>query len=367
MEETNTPSEIAVEHLTSGLQKLITDVTPCSTAPSTPTWDRNQFETGCSHKTEKSSPTTSKSGAQQLIHSLQDAYTARASPETMIAHEDALIDHLHSNAATLADTQALVPTLVHKRKVMIKLATNIGLYHARNRITDTDLEVMLVHIFTHDDYSYWLFSRTTNQIERFRNEKAERRARMKTPKQLRYEEKRKEALRKAEAEKVLRDAKYRYECVPARYRVVSDPAFLPLGCSSIADIIVEIDGLTWTQTMTVSRLSGETIAHKSFTKDKPVVPKVSNPSSNRSALKNSIWARTRLHNGPGMDDRSPAKVRMPCPETDRRLVLLSAVPDQVPGEKMLRTEAKLSAVTKPWPGHLMGNKRAEVWVKMPPC
>lgn len=64
MEETNITSEIALEHLTSGLQNLIIDVTPCSTAPSTPTWDRNQFETGFSHNTEKSTPTASKPGAQ---------------------------------------------------------------------------------------------------------------------------------------------------------------------------------------------------------------------------------------------------------------------------------------------------------------
>lgn len=128
----------------------------------------------------------------------------------MIAHEDALVDYLQSNAATLADVHALIPTLRRKGKIMIILAINFGLYHFRNRITDADLEEMLIHIFTNDDYKYWLFSRTTDQIERFRNEKAERRARMKTPQQPRYEGKRKEALRKAEAEKVLCDAKYRY-------------------------------------------------------------------------------------------------------------------------------------------------------------
>jgi hypothetical protein len=195
----------------------------------------------------------------------------------MIDHEVALIDHLHSNAATLANVQALVPTLIRKRKVMIKLAANIGLYHSRNRITDAHLEDMLVHIFTHDDYQYWLFSRTTDQIKRFRKEKAEQRACMKTPRQLQHEAKRKEALRKAETDKVLRDAKYRYECVPARYRVASDPAFLPLGCASITDVIVDIDGLTWTQAMMVSRLSDEASARKS---DKPVVPEPFVPSSN---------------------------------------------------------------------------------------
>jgi hypothetical protein len=62
---------------------------------------------------------------------------------------------------------------------------------------------------------------------------------------------------------------------------------------------------------------------------------------------------------------------MPCPDTDRHVVLLNAVADPVPvsepREKIVRADAKLWAVTKSSPAYFTGKKRADVGVKMPPC
>lgn len=250
---------------------------------------------------------------------------------------------------------------------MFKLATKIGLYHAREHITAATLEDMLTHIFIHDNYHYSLFSRTKSQLERFQREKAERLVRKKTPWQIQHEARRKEELRRVEADKAEIERRRKYSRIPARYHVVEEGACLPLGCSSIADVIVENDGFTWGQVLKISRFQDDKVkARKPKFKSKTAIQAPAS-SQSRSAHKNSFWVQTRLHNGPGLDDRKPAKVCLPSRTVDKRIVLASEVPYAVPKKKIVGAEAKLWAISKASPGWLWGKKGAVVGVKMPPC
>ncbi|KAF2822127.1 hypothetical protein CC86DRAFT_373315 [Ophiobolus disseminans] len=180
-------------------------------------------------------------------------YKSRASRELIAASEETLTDCLYHNPVTLADVEALIPALSRNYKLLNRLSTNIGLYHARRHIPPPALESMLTHIFTHDDYKYSLFPRTTAQIERFEHEHAEYQLRLLTPLQRKSKQKDEAFQRRKAAAKVHRAADHIRMSIPPRYGTKSAHSFLPDGCSSIANIITEVDGMKWTQALHVIR------------------------------------------------------------------------------------------------------------------
>lgn len=58
----------------------------------------------------------------QIVGALLTALKVTREQESILAAEHAIIEHLHSNAATLADVEALIPALNSNSRIMGKLA-----------------------------------------------------------------------------------------------------------------------------------------------------------------------------------------------------------------------------------------------------
>jgi hypothetical protein len=301
---------------------------------------------------------------QEMADSLRMTVTAKALTEHSYDSEFALLTHLHSNAVTLPDVEALVPSLRYNFKVMGKLATNIGLYHSRGCINSQDLEQILIHIFTHDDHQNYLFQRTTAQIERFQRERADRYWSRLTAKQQQQQQQREDILRQRHAEKEHRDAKHRRQTIPSMYRKVSLHGFLPGECSSIADVITEIDGMDWTQAQKIQEAAGEnTRTRRNKVKKADVAPVQAEKAD--VVTVDSFWAKTRLHNGPGLEDRRRPKLKLPRKDGDGRVVLMAVEDVGFVVTKCWRTE--LLVQSKAVMTDLLSKKNgAEVVVRLPP-
>ncbi|KAI4962187.1 hypothetical protein J4E86_001219 [Alternaria arbusti] len=66
---------------------------------------------------------------------------------------------------TLADVEALVPTLIGRHQIMDQLVVNIGYFNARGLIPSSDLEHMLIHILALGDEQHYLYETTQARIE----------------------------------------------------------------------------------------------------------------------------------------------------------------------------------------------------------
>jgi hypothetical protein len=280
---------------------------------------------------------------QEMANSLRMTVRAKALTEHNFDGEVALLTHLHSNAITLPDVEALVPSLRHNFKVMGKLAT-IGFFHSRGCINSQDLEQILIHVFTHDDHQNSLFQRTTAQIERVQREQADRYMSRLTEKQQHQRQQRDDILRQRHAEKEHRDAKHRRQTIPLMYRKISSQGFLPAGYSSIADVITEVDAMDWTQAQKIQKVNAAACENARTGRKKvkkiDVVPVQAKKAP--VVTVDSFWAKTRLHNGPGLEDRRRPKVKLPQKDGDGRVVLMAA--EHVIGEDEVLAEWIVGAV-----------------------
>jgi hypothetical protein len=103
------------------------------------------------------------------VTSLHRLIATHASFTLIYEVEQALLNHLHTHPATLTDVQSLIPSLSFRHQITHKLATKIGLYHARGAIPESVVEEMLIHMLTHDAPD--MMARTRDQIARFRQER----------------------------------------------------------------------------------------------------------------------------------------------------------------------------------------------------
>jgi len=361
-----TLSELAIGG--AAIETFIIDITPCSTAPSSPAFECEKVDEYFDHEPRSvSDPIAedckpSKSVVHGMVSSLQTLYAAKASQDLIIASEEALLAHLHTTAVTVADVEALVPAMNRNRRILFKLATNIGLYNARHCISQPDLETMLIHIFTHDDHRYSLFSRTTAQIERFEHEAEENKLRKLTWSERQLKLQHDESLRKQNVAKLEREAYHRRESVPTRWRKPITSGFLPGGCSSIGELVTEVDGMHWSQVRKIIQVSRES-SPKSNSAE---VPPTSGRKRDRYSAKKQFWARTRLHNCPGLYDRNATpEVRLPCKKSDVRDVV--TVADGLAEEKEKEQRDYLFAKSKSFPGHLFKKQTGgKVVVRLPP-
>ncbi|KAF1918367.1 hypothetical protein BDU57DRAFT_515092 [Ampelomyces quisqualis] len=108
-----------------------------------------------------------------MVSTLNYLCSTGAPWSTIQPHQAALLNHLHNTPVTLPDVRALVPHLLCDKQVMNKLATNIGRHSARSTISAPAVEEMLMHIFVSGDWDAAVFTRTKDQIERFRREREE--------------------------------------------------------------------------------------------------------------------------------------------------------------------------------------------------
>ncbi|KAF2028789.1 hypothetical protein EK21DRAFT_113483 [Setomelanomma holmii] len=251
---------------------------------------------------------------QALVTSPLSTYKSKAPLDIKIAAADPLMAYLHSNAVRLADVEVLVSTLHWNYNDMNKLATNIGLFHSRGAINADQLEGILTYIFTHDDPHFSLFARTTTQIERF---KLAHEAYIATHMSAKLHQKliQQEKTRRIAQKKAEREAAHRRQTIPAKWRK-SEVGLLPTGCASIADIITELDGMNWTQAMKIVK-AADTDA-SGLRKPRKLRGKQV-PERHVEEIDRS-WAQTRLHNGPGLENRARPKVKLPCGEADAREV-----------------------------------------------
>jgi hypothetical protein len=298
------------------MNKVIINLSPCSSAPSSPTSEVDEidsaFEAMSIRSTEQPPPDPT---VPNMVSSLKHIWQTKA-PKPLVAQlEDALIGRLHHVAATLTDVEAMIPVLNNNFRVIYKLATNIGLYHARNQISDADVEAMLIHILTHGDKHNKVFERTKDQIERFRVEKEQRRLQpMTNIQRIKYFQ-RQENIRQQHLKQEEKKALERRRSVPAEYH---QPAqYMPGGGSSLADVITEVDGLTWSQMQTVRKYAGiedlplttkmAAITTTTLTDTKPDAPSGSEPDVSGTGE----FALTRAHHAVGWPNRSKLKVKLP--------------------------------------------------------
>jgi hypothetical protein len=297
------------------MNKVIINLSPCSSAPSSPTSEVDEidsaFEAMSIRSTEQPPPDPT---VPNMVSSLKHLWQTKA-PKLLVAQlEDALIGRLHHVATTLTDVEAMIPVLNNNFRVIYKLATNIGLYHARNQISDADVEAMLIHILTHGDKHNKVFERTKEQIERFRVEKEQRRLQpMTNIQRIKYFQRQENVLQhhlKQEEEKALE----RRRSVPAEYHKPAQ--YMPGGGSSLADVITEVDGLTWSQMQTVLKYAGikdlppttkMAATTTTPTDTKPDVPSESEPDVSGAGE----FALTRAHHAVGWPNRSKLKVKLP--------------------------------------------------------
>jgi cellobiose-specific phosphotransferase system component IIB len=61
-----------------------------------------------------------------MVSTLHSKYEARCHISQVSAVVEALIAHMHITHMTLADVEAIAPSLSHHLKIMEKVATNIG-------------------------------------------------------------------------------------------------------------------------------------------------------------------------------------------------------------------------------------------------
>jgi hypothetical protein len=271
------------------IEQVIFDLTPTSTAPSTPRAPHSRRDSVRASDYDRYSYTTSPKHSiiHHLTHSLLTAQ-AKPAPRSVIAsHTDALLSHLHSNPLTPPDVEVLIPALIHDHKITGKLAVNVGWHHGKGPISPANLEAMLVHIFLHDER---LFDRVHEQIKRFRHLRPKQHTR-----------------RKQKQVKPIQSS------APAKYLVKEDTNLLPLGCLCVADMFTTIDGLTWSQVKRIEAVARQDPRNR---------PKLKVWRADLIAVPDpAFWARTRSHNGPGMDRKGLPKVRLPSKEVDKRVVL----------------------------------------------
>ncbi|KAH7092107.1 hypothetical protein FB567DRAFT_516495 [Paraphoma chrysanthemicola] len=307
-----------------GMDTLIIDASPCSTAPLSPLLEDDKAGSYIDCEPCISTQRRNDNTSQEIscVQSMIDAVItndSKAAPDGSQASEHALITYLHNYAVTLPEAEALISILCKNIDIMNRLATNIGFFYARGCISSHDLEQLLIHIFTHDDAQSSLFQLTTSRIEHFRIEEARSSLSNLTPKQKQRHQQHEDLLRQRQINKTTRAARHRWQEFPPAHRETASSAFLPLGCCSIADIYSDLDGMSWTQVRGIEQVNAAARNIKPPRKRKKAIraTKVQAKEACVKILKeDSFWAMTRLHNGPGLEDKRRAKVRLPQRQSD---------------------------------------------------
>jgi hypothetical protein len=101
----------------------------------------------------------------------------------------------------------------------------------------------------------------------------------------------------------------RRSSVPAKYHQPSQ--FMPGGGSSLADVITEVDGLTWLQVQTVIKYAGIKNFPPPPTTMEMEVKLHESMKPGADPLGGGSFAQTRSHNGLGWRNRTKPKVRLP--------------------------------------------------------
>ncbi|KAF2451797.1 hypothetical protein P171DRAFT_12038 [Karstenula rhodostoma CBS 690.94] len=160
-----------------------------------------------------------------VLGQLLNAY--RAAKRNKGVMRQSVIDHIHSNAVSLADVQLLTPDYKHDYGFINKLSSTIAYHCAAGRISDADKETIFTHIFTHDDERSDVYNRVHARIEHFQ----------KNMKHLHTAQRNRTLREKQERQQEEQSLATRIQEFPAHLRApVPNPEFLPIGATTVADI-----------------------------------------------------------------------------------------------------------------------------------
>ncbi|CAO2651882.1 Nn.00g001650.m01.CDS01 [Neocucurbitaria sp. VM-36] len=305
------PSSLDIRSCSKDDFKCIIDIaTPCSVTPFAPKitgFDiEHAFEDEDAWASEISKvfePPSRSTLMKQMVNSLLTAQQATTSTQSILASEYSILTYLHTNTVTLADVEALIPAMNSNFNIMDKLALNIGWYHSRGYLPNTEIEQMLIHILMNGDTQNIMFEQTKAQIERFQSWSYQRVTRAKA---------------QEEAAKASREAQHRRRSMPAKYKKLSLQGVLPYGCACLADMYADVYGMMWSEILELNNTPRATSRSKLKTE---LIRADALASSNR-ILGLGSFSQTRLHNGPGLTDRRKPKVCLP--RADARVVVTSA-------------------------------------------
>lgn len=229
--------------------------------------------------------------------------------------ESALLDYLHRVSVTVSDVEAMIPALNHNTRIMRKLALNIGWHRAQDHITELELEEMLIHILGQGDRGHELFEQTKARVtyhldEAVRNDVQKR--------------EREERQRRRAEEEAQRAQSWAQLCRrPAAVRG-KKPAEL-IGTAQLQgeyqyNSALETPSRSWAQVVRAPAMptKKEALAAKKPQPSK-IVPAV---PLTKAMVEAGLWVRSRLHNGPGLQDKKAPAVKLPS--KDARLIFLES-------------------------------------------
>jgi hypothetical protein len=337
-------------------EKIIITFTPPGSPTSQKSEDESYFEEALAADTTQSPPPTP---VQAMVSCLLQLLAAKESDKSLIrAAEDVLINHLHSTAVTLSDVEAILPpnswnprtqrpitpSLALNNRVRGKLAANIGLNVSRGRISADELKEMKIHIHRNGDEKDWLFNRVNEQVERF---KAESEAFMfaklteKQKKQRAHQER--QTLQQEEKANRLKTAKEERElkrflaAVPMEWHAPFPSQYSPY--ENMVDAFTEMHGIAW---------------------DK--IPRKTRPSKAWvDPLGKGSFAMTRLHNGPGVNDKGK-KPHVRIPKMKRTLPRRRALSDDI--DELLSAQVRTISLLDTGPP--IAEARKPIAVRLPP-
>jgi hypothetical protein len=174
-----------------------------------------------------------------------------------------VIDYIHTNAVNPPDVKLLIPAYNGDCGFINKLVAAIGYHAAADRIPEAEKEAILTHIFTHANED--VYARVHARIElcqgnmKRRVNRVERRAAL----QMQCEQ-------QAQAQRLA----HRIQEFPPHLRVrVTNPELLPAGATSVAQMYVEVMGLTWDEVRQLGQRQTEVVVdvlEPSFATTRPV-------------------------------------------------------------------------------------------------
>lgn len=286
-------------------EKMIITFSPPSSPITEKALHESYFDHGPSSDIEQAPVPTP---VQSMVTYILDLLAARASDKDHIrAAEDALISYLHTTAVDISDVEAILPpaswnsrkqrllspSLTLNPRIVGKLAVNIGLNTSRGIISADELEAIKLHILLNGDEKNGLFNRVNEQLERFKADseayisskltEKQKKQRAHQKRLMRQQEEKSKRLKIAKEEKSMR---LFLAAVPKEWH--APWKYSPY--ESLVENLLMDHGIAWDR-----------------------VPKKVRPAQAwTDPLGEGSFALTRLHNGPGLQDRGrEAYVRIP--------------------------------------------------------